>query len=324
MRDKILSMLQEGQEISGEAISRALNISRAAVGKHIQVLREAGYQIAAAPRRGYRLISAPDLLNQIEIGRWLPPDSPWRIDDFPELDTTMREARRLAEEGAAEYRVVIAERQTAGIGRLGRPWYGPAGSGLWMALLFRPHMAPTEAQQLTLCNAVAIAETLTALGFPVGIKWPNDILSLHPDYPHRKLCGIRTEMRADSDRVEWLISGIGVNINMTEFPPELQDIACSLRMLQQGRPLRRSQLAAALLQQIEQTYRQLSNSGFAELRQRWLAHAVGIGEQVSIHAPNGMERGIATGMDEAGYLLLLPEDGGPERRILAGDMVLRT
>lgn len=322
MREKILAMLSDGEEISGEAISRALQISRAAVAKHINVLRNEGYYIEAAPRRGYRLLRAPDLLTQAEILRWLPQGSPWRIDTHHELETTMKEARRLAEAGADEYHVVIAEQQTAAVGRLGRPWYAPGGCGLWMTMLLRPPLPPAEAQLLTLTTAVAITEALRGLGFPAGIKWPNDLLSLEPAYPRRKLCGIRTEMRADMDRVAWLIVGVGLNINNVSFPPALSEVACSLRQLNHGEPLRRGRVAAAILARMQENYRLLCASGFADIRRAWLALAVGLNEPVELRMSDSVTRGVAIGLDERGYLLLRPADGGPTRRILAGDMQL--
>ena len=315
MRYEILTMLREEGEISGERISEKLNISRAAVSKHIRSLRQEGYVIDSLPGKGYRFISSPDILSPAEIYSHMSNQENWNIITLEEVDSTNIQLRKLADRGAPEFTVVIAEQQTAGKGRLGRPWFSPAGSGLWMSVLLRPQLSPQLAQLLTLTTAVSLEEAFRQLGMDVRIKWPNDILT-----PGRKkLCGVRSEMHVDMDRVEWLILGIGVNINPTAFPRELQDIAISLYQLK-GEPIPRAKVAAAILGRLLANYRLLQQEGFTSLRTNWLNHALGIGETVAIDQNGVKEEGIALGLDEEGYLLL--KQGDQVKRVLAGDMVL--
>lgn len=316
MRYKVLAMLTPGEEISGEKISEQLNISRAAVAKHIKTLRSEGYDIDAAPKRGYMLISTPDGLNPGAIYSKLKEDPVWHIETMEEVDSTNVRLRQLAHEGAPEFSVLIAEHQTAGRGRLGRPWFSPAGSGLWMSLLLRPTLPPQLAQLLTLTTATALAEAFEQLDLDVRIKWPNDILTP----ARKKLCGVRCEMQADMERVEWLVVGLGVNINETAFPPELAGIASSLSALK-GESISRPAVAAAILDRLLVNYRLLEQGRFDLIRESWLKRAIGIGETVTIDNNGNKESGIACDLDEEGYLLL--EQNGERKRVLAGDMVIR-
>ena len=315
MREKILTMLRVGNEISGEAISKDLQISRAAVGKHIQVLRGMGYEISATPSRGYQLLSVPDILNETEIKAWLPADTPWRIENHDALISTNLRLRELAAENAPEFQIVIAEAQSGGQGRLGRSWFSPAAEGLLMSALFRPDIPPESARLMTLTAAVSIAKGLENIGIPVGIKWPNDILSKDG----KKLCGIRCEMHADMDKVHWLIMGTGININNTSFPAELADTACSLWQIT-GKKYVRAEIAAAVLKHLFASYQLLLAGNFGKLQQEWLARAVGLGQQVCVNNSGNIESGIALDLDEDGYLLLKTTQG--IKKIIAGDMTI--
>lgn len=315
MDEKILEILYASEWASGESISQALGVTRAAVGKHIAGLRAQGYVIDALPKRGYHLASAPEGLSAFEIERKLRGDKPWHIQVFDEVDSTNAYLRRHGDE-LPEYSVAIARRQTAGRGRLEREWYSPASGGLWMSLLLRPDLPPGRAQLLTLTSAVSVAEAIGDLGLRCCIKWPNDILS--PD--RRKLVGIRCEMRADMDAVYWLVVGIGVNVNNADFPPELMDTAACLRQLNQGKALDISKVAAAILDRLAQNYDLLCRDRFALIREKWLAMALAINEEACISGLRGKETGIVRGLDDEGYLLL--EQEGQLNRILAGDMVI--
>ena len=315
MNEKILQMLYENDWVSGESISRALGVTRAAVAKRIGILREQGYVIDALPKRGYHLSSAPSGLSGFEIVRQLKYDKRWRIETFDEIDSTNAYLRRRGDE-LPEYSVAIARRQTAGRGRLEREWYSPASGGLWMSLLLRPSLLPDRAQLLTLTAAVSVAEAIRGLGLDCYIKWPNDILSP----AHKKLVGIRCEMRADMEAVYWLVVGIGVNVNNQDFPPELQNVATCLRQLNGGKALDISAVAAAVLDRISENYDLLCADSFSLIRDKWINMALAINEEASITGLQGKETGIVRGLDDEGYLLL--EQNGRLNRVLAGDMVI--
>ena len=315
MDDKILSMLYDDEWVSGESISKALGVTRAAVAKHISALRQSGYTIEALPKRGYHIASAPDKVTGFEVARKLKYEKSWRIETFDEIDSTNDYLRRRGDE-LPEYSVAISQMQTAGRGRLERRWYSPASGGLWMSFLLRPSLLPDRAQLVTLTAAVSVAEAIHDQGLECYIKWPNDILS--PD--RRKLVGIRCEMRADLDRVYWLVVGIGVNVNNDDFPPELSASAVCLRQLNHGEALDRSDLAASILDHMAENYDLLCADKFALIREKWLSMAVGINEEATISGLQGKETGIVRGLDFEGYLLL--EQDGRLNRVLAGDMVI--
>jgi len=316
MRDKILRVLRESGEISGEVLSRRLGISRAAIAKHIKALRGQGYEIAAAPRRGYRFLNAPDNLRPAEIACFLQEKAAgWIIHYYEELSSTTAVLRQMANEGAPHGAVLIAERQTAGEGRLDRSWFSPANSGLWMSFLLRPPISAQLAQTMTLLTACATALVLDKLGFASRIKWPNDVLSVNG----QKLCGIKSEMCADLDGVRWLVTGLGLNINTTCFPPPLDSNATSLYLLG-GRILPRAPIAAALLDELFRLYNTLLDQGFAPIRELWLNYAVSLGQRVRVSNTREEYYAIARGLDENGYLLV--EREGQLKTVTSGDITI--
>ncbi|MCL1905919.1 MAG: biotin--[acetyl-CoA-carboxylase] ligase [Clostridiales bacterium] len=316
IREQILQTLRESAEISGEALSKRLGISRAAVAKHIKALREEGYAIKAAPRRGYSFLAAADSLSAAEIGCFLQKKAAcWQIHYYRELPSTTTVLRELATKGAPHGTVLIAEAQQAGEGRLSRSWFSPAKSGLWMSFLLRPPLSAQLAQTMTLLTACATALVLDKMGFACGIKWPNDVLALDG----RKLCGIKSEMCADMDSVQWLVTGLGLNINTPCFPPDLNDCATSLYMLG-GQILPRAPIAAALLDELYRLYQTLLERGFAPIRELWLNYALSLGQRVRVSNAREEYYAIARGLDENGYLLA--EHEGKLKTITGGDIWL--
>jgi biotin operon repressor BirA-like protein len=207
--DRILAWLRDaGGPLSGEELARRLGCTRAAVWKHVAGLRRQGYTIAARRAAGYALAGAPDRLGPAELaphltGRWR------RIEWRAEVDSTQRLARDLARAGAPEGTAVVAERQTAGHGRLGRQWHSPAGVNLYCSVILRPRLAPAAVPRLALVAGVAVAVAVEeTAGRRPAIKWPNDVL-----LDGRKVAGVLTEMDAEVERVAHVIAGIGVNLN---------------------------------------------------------------------------------------------------------------
>jgi len=202
---------RKGEYVSGEELSRRLGLSRTAIWKHIKALRRDGYQISACTRRGYTLLCIPDRLYPEEVTAGLK--TTWLGRPFyyyEEVGSTNQVAKDLAEQGAPHGAAVLAEGQTSGRGRLGRGWLSPAGKGIWLSLVLRPRVAPWQLPQLSLLAAVGVASAIKEItGLEVGIKWPNDILSRG-----KKLCGILTEMRAEVEITQYVILGIGLNVNL--------------------------------------------------------------------------------------------------------------
>lgn len=318
-RDKILSLFRThpDQCISGQEISRSLNISRAAVWKQVKALRELGYEIEAKHSQGYRLLAVPDLLlaADIEDGlncRFIGQS----VVSLPEIDSTNVRARRLAEEGALEGTVVVADRQSAGRGRLGRRWESPSGVNLYCSILLRPKIPVQQAPQLTFLSAVAVAETLNKLcHLSAKVKWPNDIL-----VNGAKISGLLNEMSAETEQIHFVILGIGINLNMIgdQFPEDLKYPATSA-FLETGETVNRLIFLQELLQCLDRYYSEFLQDGFAPIRRRWENLCNMMNMQVEVDQGRGNLCGTVVGLDAEGALRVQLDNGQIER-ILAGDV----
>jgi len=319
VKAEILALLanSENQCLSGEELSRRLGISRTAVWKHIKLLQKDGYDIQAVHRTGYRLAGVPDRLYPEEIKRGLlPTELTWNVVYYPEVSSTNEVAKKLADDGAAEGTVVIADAQTAGRGRLGRSWHSPPGVGIWLSLILRPPVAPPTAPQLTMTAAVAVCKVLRqATGVDVGIKWPNDLM-----VEGRKVCGILTEMKAEMDRVHYVVLGIGINVNSEGFPPEVAPVATSLKQVA-GRTFNRVDLVKQILVEMDQVYPDYKRKGFTPFREDWQQLNVTLGQAVTVTTLGESFAGMATGIQPDGSLVVEGENG--VRSFYAGDVTLR-
>jgi len=238
-----------------------------------------------------------------------------RLHFLPTVDSTNRVALGFAREGAPEGTVVLADRQTAGRGRLDRIWQSPPGCNLYISILLRPLIAPAEAPQITLMSGVAVAEMLSLLcPAGVGLKWPNDVL-----VRGRKICGILTELRIAGRAVEAVVVGIGVNVNMAgaDFDPAYRETATSLSQ-ETEQTHSREDLAYLLCERFEQWYETFLREGFAPVREGWLARSEMEGKRVRVHFRDEVQEGVVAGVDHDGALLLT-DALGAIRRITAGD-----
>src|ERR1035437_4167701 len=243
--------------VSGAELSQKLHVSRAAVWARIEDLRSLGYDIEASPHRGYRLLSAPDVLHADDLlsrlGKTKVIGRDIRV--FEETTSANDVIERLARDGVKEGAVVFAESQTRGRGRLGRKWMSPARRGLWFSVLLRPDLRPQEATRLTVASATALRRAIESqTGLKPNIKWPNDIL-IHG----KKVAGILMEMSAELDCVKYVVLGIGVDVNLnhSDFPPELRKLATSLKA-ELGRPVSRPELAVAILRELDHDYARIA------------------------------------------------------------------
>lgn len=311
---------EEGGFVSGEYFSRELGVSRTAVWKHISALRDLGYVIEAVPSRGYRLVSSPELydsqeisigLETVRIGR--------RLDFLKQTPSTNADAFRVAEAGAVEGTVVIAEAQSGGKGRRGRVWASPPGVNLYCSVVLRPLIMPHEAPQLTFLSAVAVARAIElTTGLCPEIKWPNDVL-----IGGKKIAGLLNEMSAETDGINFIVLGIGINLNMTleQFPDDLRHPATSL-LLESGRPVDRASFTSTMLNELDKLYADFLLHGFTPVREEWQKRCNANGRRVLV-SDAGAERisGIFAGIDGDGALLLRSDDGTVER-IVNGDVRL--
>ncbi|MFC1548732.1 biotin--[acetyl-CoA-carboxylase] ligase [Candidatus Omnitrophota bacterium] len=318
VKREIIGFFRKKREnfISGEEISDALGFSRASVWKYIKKLREEGYHIEAVPHLGYRLRSTPDKMYGYDISCGLKTKSIGKKDIlyFDSIGSTNNKAYELAEAGEPEGTLVIAESQTHGKGRIGRKWMSPKGTGIYMSLILRPDVEADEIPSVTLITAAAIISALKKVySLKAKMKWPNDIL-----IGGKKVCGILTEIKAQPDRVEFLVLGIGINVNTpsSKLPPE----GTSLKN-ECGRHIDRVELAKNMLVEIEKDYSKFSKKGFAALREECMDYSLTLGKRVKVSEHHRSIEGVAVDIDEKGALIV-KTDNGELKRVFSGDVVL--
>lgn len=320
MRNEILDYFRkaDGNFVSGQQISKDLHVSRTAIWKHINVLKERGYIFESSTRKGYRLIYAPNLLTPLEIDSALHTETFGRHVVYLEsTQSTNEEAKKIAREGAEEGTIVVAEEQITGHGRLARGFYSPFAKGIWFSLILRPKFFPMEASKCTLLAAVGVCRGIRRMGLAdAGIKWPNDIL-VHG----KKLVGILTLMSASMEKIDYIIMGIGINtgINKNEFPEDFREGATSF--LNEGINVSRKDLLAAILGELEKEYSIAQNEGFDKVLDDWRALSVTLGQEVRVIFGDDSYTGKAVDIDRDGCLLV--NTGSEVKRVIAGDVSIR-
>ncbi len=314
MKDKILQLIRERKgAVSGEEISRGLNMSRAAVWKHIQELRKEGYLIRATPHVGYHLESSPDKLIPLEIKDHLNTKRFGKSIIYLEaVDSTMDIAFKLGVEGAVEGTLVCTEYQKKGKGRMGRKWVSPKGKGLYFSLILRPQMHPAEVSKLTLMSAVAVCEVLKELSLvEVSIKWPNDLL-----VKNKKIGGILTELSAEMDQVRFIVLGIGINVNTPL--KQLPDVGTSL-YAETKQIYQRIEVMQAILRKLEFWYDKVIQEGFDTMFERWKELSSTLSKKVKFVELNKEMHGKAIDLAENGALII-EDNRGVLHRKLSGDV----
>ena len=320
IKDDVLRRLMEsGDTLSGSKLSQSLGVSRSAVWKAIEQLRAEGYQIEAATNRGYRLSAGPEVLTQVEIGRWLRPGPIGAaIEIHDELDSTNIRAKELAMKDAPHGTAVLARQQSGGRGRFGRKFFSPEGSGVYISFVLRPELPADRAVMLTSLCAVAVAraaERVAEGAVEASIKWVNDVY-----IGSRKICGILCEAGLDfeSGQMQYVVAGIGVNVGPMDFPPELRDVATSISN-ECGHPIERSRFCAELINEMNALYPQLESGAFmAENRAR--SNVIGR----EIYVLRGDERYHATAVDiDDGGSLVIRTPEGETQTLRSGEISVR-
>ncbi|SDC41791.1 BirA family transcriptional regulator, biotin operon repressor / biotin-[acetyl-CoA-carboxylase] ligase [Paenibacillus sp. UNCCL117] len=319
MTDRLIKLFEQSDGfVSGEQLSGQLGVSRTAVWKQIERLKQQGYIFEAAPRKGYRLVSAPEPFPLPAFMAALRTESFGRkLHYYEEVESTQAVAQQLVQAGAREGTLVLAEEQTAGRGRLGRSWHSPRGKGLWFSVVLKPEwLNLAQTPQLTLLTAVAVCRAVRSVtSLDAGIKWPNDLL-----VGGKKIGGILLEASIENGALLHVIAGIGLSVNLTheDFPPELLEKATSLAIAR-GSRVDRSALLAAVLSEWERLYKLYREEGFAPVKLLWEALAVSLGRPIVCTTPQGRIEGIAERIDEQGALILKLEDGSA-RTLYSGDI----
>ena len=319
-KDQVLSLLDSSAYISGQTISRQLGVSRAAVWKAIQQLRDEGYTVESSTNRGYRLTGCPDVLDRTVLQHRLGPH-PWaaQLVVLDTVDSTNTFAKALAAQGAPHGTVVISDHQTGGKGRRGRSFVSPKGKGVYLSVILRYEVPPDRLLHLTCVAAEAVRRAvLEVSGLESGIKWTNDLV-----FEQKKLCGILTELSvvAETGLTDYIVCGAGVNCSQLpeDFPPEVAAMATS--MLQCGRPVERSALTAAMIRQLHTAAGALLTAPKVWM-DGYRAHCVTLGKDVKI--VRGEEETLAhvDGMDDQGALLVTRTDGTKET-VFSGEVSVR-
>lgn len=305
--------------ISGGELSKSLGVSRTAVWKHINELRKEGYNIESSSGKGYKLMDLPDILDAREL---LIPEGQQigrELIHFDEIDSTNNYAKQIGNEGCPHGTVVVAERQTLGRGRVGRQWQSDTKHGLWFSIVLRPDLEPEQVQIITLAASVAVVEGISRhLGIKCGIKWPNDII-----LESSKLCGILTELSAEPGYVNYVVVGIGINVNhaLSEFNADLKTRATSLQ-IHTGKTVSRVKLLGSILSSFEEIYEIVLQGNTKEIINRWNRYSVTLGREVKIISRENEYIGTAISVASDGKLVVKCKDG-TVRQVSAGEVQVR-
>ena len=323
MRGKIINLLREniGRSVSGEELSRQLGISRTAIWKHVQHLKNAGYEIESVYKKGYILHSPPNLLLPGEIAvnlktKWLGHNIIYQTS----VKSTNDVAKQAALDNCPHGTIIVAEEQTGGRGRIDRGWFSPLGGGVWFSIVLRPPFLPQEAPKFTLFMATVLAKSLAKYpGLAVDIKWPNDILC-----QGKKLVGILTEMNAQMEAINHIVIGTGVNVCIAQdiIPAELQGKAgCVCEFVKED--VNRVKLLVTILKEFDLLYDRTLREGFDFMLGEWRKQCITLGRTVKVIAPDETFTGVALDIDETGALLVKNQEG-EVRKVLAGDVSVRS
>ncbi len=316
MKAEILAALRASDGyVSGQDLCGKFGVSRTAIWKAINQLKQAGYEIEAVQNRGYHIVSTPDILSENELRsirktEWLGN----RIYYEAEIDSTNTKAMKLAEEGAPHGTIVVTDHQKHGRGRRGRTWESPAGEAIAMTFLLRPKIDPNNASMLTLIAAMAVARGIEdETGLKAGIKWPNDVI-----INRKKVSGILTEMSAQADYVNHIVVGIGINVHIDEFPEELKNIATSI-LLELGIKINRAALIERICEYFEAYFEVfLQTEDLSAISKQYDAYMVNRNQPVKVLDSKDTYEGTARGITTRGELLV---DTWESRRLVSSGEV---
>ena len=320
MKSKILSALRQSEGyISGQELCERFGVSRTAVWKGINQLKNEGYQIAAVQNKGYRLCGYPDSISRTELeSRMYTKWAGKNLICLDSVDSTNDYIKKLAEEGAPHGTLAVADYQSGGKGRRGRSWVTPHGTAIAMSILVRPTLAPEKASMMTLVAGMAVAKSVREVtGLDVKIKWPNDVV-----INGKKISGTLTEMSMELGAIHYIVIGTGINANVTEFPDEIRDVATSL-ILEKGKKVDRAAIICAHMEAFEDFYDRFMKYGdMTLLREDYQELLANQNQQVRVLEPGNEYTGTARGIDELGQLLVEKEDGSLVK-VYAGEVSVR-
>lgn len=322
----ILALLRSSEGyVSGQQMCEQFGVSRTAVWKVINQLKEEGYTIESVTRRGYRLLASPrDILSASEIASRLTTS--WvgrKLYYFESTGSTNTDAKRYADAGDPHGTTVVADMQTEGKGRRGRKWQSPAGTTVSFTIVLKPTFSPDKASMITLIAAISVAQAIEEIcHVEAKIKWPNDIV-----VNRKKVCGMLTEMSMtpEMDDIQHIVVGIGINVNnesTADFSEEIRETASSLR-IETGKKINRAELVERTLAHFEQNYGLFEQSlDLTALKEVYQEHLINLNEKVRVLDPAGEYTGVAKGITKTGELVVEREDGQTVN-VYAGEVSVR-
>lgn len=319
MDKDLLKLLKESNDyISGEEISKRFSVSRSAIWKHIKSLKELGYIIEGVSKKGYKLISSPDLILEDEVLKNLNTTFLGRnIIHYTKVNSTNETAKNLAIE-AKDGTIIIAEEQEIGRGRLGRAWTSPKG-GIWTSIILKPDIEPLYGPKLTQVAAAALVKSLRNIDINALIKWPNDIY-----LGGKKICGILTEMKCDMDRINYLVVGVGINVNIEEkdFSEDVKNTATSLK-ISQNKSFDRSKILGDFLNEFERLYLQvITNNDYSEVLEICRGNSIILAKDAYLVTSHGREKVKCLGINDEGGLVI-QDSKGITRSVISGEITFR-
>ena len=320
MKGEILKLLKEtGGYLSGQELCERFGVSRTAVWKVMNQLKDEGYEIEAVRNKGYVLRSTPDVLSKEELESTIHTD--WagaNVFFFERTDSTNTRVKRLAESGEPHGTLAVAEIQDGGKGRRGRSWVSPPGVGIWMSLLLRPQIDSVSASMLTLVMALSVSRGIKeTTGIDTQIKWPNDLV-----LNRKKICGILTEMSTELMEIQYVVIGSGINVSQEGFPEEIKETATSL-LIETGKQYRRSSIVAQVMKAFEEYYQSFCETeDMSGLKEEYNKRLVNLGREVLVLAPSGEFSGISEGINEKGALIVRLADG-TKTEVISGEVSVR-
>jgi len=320
MKNSILNILKQSDDfISGEKLSEILKVSRTAIWKNINSLKEQGYEIESITRRGYKLKSSPDKLSEQEILEGLKTKEVGKnIAYYDVIDSTNKQAKIEAMGGADHGTIVVAEQQQSGKGRRGRWWSSPYGKGIWLSMILRCNIEPSKASMITLVAGLAVCNVVKEItALDAKIKWPNDIV-----VNGKKVCGILTEMSMEISEIDYIVVGIGINVNTDEFDTEILDMATSLKK-EAGKAFSRKQLLQNILLEFEKLYDIFMKTGdLTNLIEKYNERSINMGKYVKVINGNNVLVGKVENIDKEGQLIIIT-DNNEKHVIISGEVSVR-
>ncbi len=305
MKEKVLKLLIEANDfLSGEDISKSLGVSRTAIWKHINKLKQEGYLIESVTNKGYKISLQNDILNGVELASLIKETGLIRdVLVYEQIDSTNKEAKRKGMEGRGNL-LIISEEQLSGSGRRGKGWVSAKNTGIYMTMLLKPDLTPSQGAMLTLIAGIAVLRAIKKQAdMDCKIKWPNDIV-----LNNKKICGILTEMSSEIDFINYLVIGIGINVNQSSMEEDIKKIGTSLR-LEGGQEYSRKQLIIQVIEEFTPLYNKyLEDKSLEFIIEEYNRDCINIGKIVKIEENKNIYLGKALMVNNEGELIVELED----------------